>query len=181
MYFCCLFLYTNFMMKQCASLDASFWINICAGNVVTYIIDYFYLYAAAIVAREIRYPLAVLGMSAQTALLFNNWVETGTVTILNPKQPLDWFQEGENAAMALALEHNWFLLMDDANPYHRAKTAGLKVIGSSEWCILLYDHGRLTFDQARTAIQKTHTGKRLKRHALILLEELRRYKEDENG
>jgi hypothetical protein len=43
--------------------------------------------------------------------------------------------------------------------------------------VLLYDHGRITYDSAGKAIQQTHASKRLKRNALVLLEELKRHKD----
>lgn len=89
---------------------------------------------------------------------------------------MDWFQQGENAAIALAMEHDYFLLIDDANPYHRAKAAGLKVVGSSEFAVLLYDQGQITHHSAVTAIQRTHASKRQKRLAITMLETLKRLK-----
>lgn len=86
--------------------------------------------------------------------------------------------DGENAAIALALEYDYFLLIDDANPYHRAKAAGLKVVGSNEFAVLLYDHGRITYKAASAAIRQTHASKKQKRLALVALETLNRYKEN---
>ena len=163
--------------KQNASLDASFWINVCVIDLVQFVGDYFVLFVNSIVAQEIRYPLDVLGIDSRTAVLFNDWVQAGKITLQDPKQPVDWFQEGENAAIALAIENDYFLLMDDANPYHRAKAAGLKIVGSNEFTILLYDHGRIAYETAVSAIQQTHASKKQKRLALVTLETLKRIKE----
>ncbi|MCI0730923.1 MAG: hypothetical protein L0332_29940 [Chloroflexi bacterium] len=164
------------MVKQNASLDASFWINICSSTVVEYVRDYFILYVPTVVAQEIRYPLDVLGIEAYSPTLFNRWVQNGTVTVQDPKSSVNWYQQGENGAIALALEHNYLLLIDDANPYHRAKAAGLRVVGTAEFIILLYDHERLNYEAAANAIRQIRTSKRQKRTAMIVLETLKRLK-----
>jgi len=165
-------------VKQNASLDASFWINICAAGLAQFVSEYFTLFANSIVAQEIRYPLDMLGITSQAAVLFNAWIQFGKINLQDPARSIKWFQEGENAAIALAIEYDYFLLIDDANPYHRAKAAGLKVVGSNEFTILLYDHGRITYEAASTAIRQTHASKKQKRLALVTLETLKRYKEN---
>jgi len=163
-------------MKQNASLDASFWINVCAGNIVHLVSDYFQLFTPEVAAQEIRYPITALGVKARTAVLFNEWIKSGDIQLQEPAKPVDWFQSGENAAIALAVERGYFLLIDDANPYHRAKAAGLKVVGSSELAILFYEHGRITYEITVTAIRQTHASKKQKRLALTTLETLKRLK-----
>jgi predicted nucleic acid-binding protein len=163
--------------KQNASIDASFWINICEAGLIQYVNEYFLLHASPVVAREIRYPIDVLGLTSQTAAVFIQWVQSGKIILQEPERLVNWFQDGENTAIALAVEHDLFLLMDDANPDHRAKAVGLKVIGSSESAVLLYDHGWITFDTAASAIRQTHASRKQKRLALVTLETLRRSKE----
>jgi|GEM_PF-831806 predicted nucleic acid-binding protein len=163
-------------MKQNASVDASFWINICEGDIILHVDEYFQLYVPSIVAEEIRYPLDILGFEHRTVSIFNDWVENGKVVIQNPLKAVDWFQVGENAAIALALERNYFLLIDDANPYHRAKSFGLKTAGSTEIAVLLYDKDRISFTKAMEAIKKTHASRKQKRQSMIVLERLKRVK-----
>jgi predicted nucleic acid-binding protein len=158
------------MVKQSASIDASFWINACRGDIILHVADYFYLFASTTVAAEIRYPLDVLGMAARSCILFNAWVQSENVVLQDPRKTVSWFQPGENAAIALAIEQRYFLLIDDANPYHRARAAGLQVVGMSEFVVLLFDHGRLTYTGAVDAIKQTNAGKQLKRTALTTLE-----------
>lgn len=164
------------MVKQKASLDASFWINTCAANIITFVPQYFDILAPSIVTQEIRYPLDRLGISSYSGTLFAEWVQTGKITIQDPDLPVEWFQAGENAAIALALQYNYFLLMDDANPYHRAKIAGLKVIGTAEFIVLLFDHNLLSYDSAVDAMRQTHASKKQKREGLFVLESLARRK-----
>lgn len=164
------------MVKQNASLDASFWINCCAAGIIQFVSNYFQLFAPIIVATEIRYPLSVLGIQAASSVLFNTWVNSGQAILQDPQKPVNWFQQGENAAIALAVEQNYFLLMDDANPYHRAKSVGLKVIGTAEFIVLLFDHGHINYTAATDAVKQTQASKRQKRDALVALESLMRHK-----
>jgi predicted nucleic acid-binding protein len=164
-------------MKQNASFDASFWINSCVANMVTHVIDYFYLFVTDEVAGEIRYPLDVLQMRSRTATLFNEWLAQGKITLQNPKASVSWFQSGENAAIALAIEQDYFLLIDDANPYHLAKKAGLRVVGTSDFSVFLYDQGRITYDAATEALRQMQISKKQRRVAMMTLAELKRLKE----
>jgi predicted nucleic acid-binding protein len=166
------------MVKQNASIDASFWINVCAGNIVTYLDDYFHLFTTDEVAAEIRYPLDILGIRSQSSLLFNEWLKQNTITIQNPEKPVSWFQSGENSAIALAIEQRYFLLIDDANPYHRAKKAGLQVVGSSDFTIFLYDQGQVTFDSGLEVLRQIQVSKKQRRTASVVLETLKRDKDN---
>lgn len=168
--------YDTGMMKQSASIDASFWINACRGDIILYVADYFHLFSPAVVAAEIRYPLTVLGIPARSSVLFDAWLEAGKVVIQEPQKAVAWFHAGENAAIALAIEHQYFLLIDDANPYHRARSAGVQVVGTAEFTVLLFDHGRLTYMLAVDAINQTNAGKQMKRTALTMLETVARQK-----
>lgn len=164
------------MMKQNASIDASFWINSCRADVAPHVTSYFHLFVPSSVAAEIRYPLTVLGMTVYSTSLFDRWVQAGTVVIQDPQATVDWFQTGENDAIALATERNYFLLMDDANPYHRARAAGLQVVGTPEFIVFLFDHGQITYAFAVDAMKQIRANKQLKRTASTTLEMLVRQK-----
>lgn len=164
-------------MKQNASFDTSFWINVCVGNTVAYVNEYFNLFTTNEVAEEIRYPLDILGIKSQSTLLFNKWLNQDKITLQNPNNPVSWFQSGENAAIALAIEQRYFILIDDANPYHRAKNAGLSVIGSSDFTVFLYDQDHITFEGAMGALQQMQISKKLRRTASVTLESLKRLKD----
>jgi predicted nucleic acid-binding protein len=102
---------------------------------------------------------------------------SGKIRLQNPKEPVSWFQSGENAAIALAIEQDYFLLIDDANPYHLAKKAGLKVVGTSDFSVFLYDQGRITYDAATEALRQMQISKKQRRVAMMTLAELKRLKE----
>ena len=174
--------YTLSMVKQNASLDASFWINAYDANLVEFLPEYFVLFVCGMVAQEIRYPLDVLGVEgAAGPSLFVEWCESGVITLQDPREPVDWFEKGENAAIALAMERGYWLLMDDANPYHYAKSKNLKVVGTAELTVFLYDQGRLSYGEATATVKKLRSSKKQKRDAMIALEILARERGDRNG
>jgi predicted nucleic acid-binding protein len=167
--------------KQNASLDSSFWINAFHVGIVHFLPEYFNLFVCQVAAEEIRYPLDVLGILAAGPSLFDQWCKSGMVTLQNPQAPVDWFHRGENAAIALAIENGLFLLIDDANPYHLAKSQGLKVIGTMDFTVFLYDQGRLSYPAAMSTTKAIRASEKLKRGAMIILEVLARTKGDKDA
>jgi predicted nucleic acid-binding protein len=83
--------------------------------------------------------------------------------------PVDWYHVGENAAIALAIDGNYVLLIDDQNPYHFARSRGLKVVNSADFVILLYNAGRLSYITAESTIGRLGLGKHLARTPLAAL------------
>jgi predicted nucleic acid-binding protein len=165
------------MVKQNASLDASFWINAYDADLVRFLTDYFRLFVCGSVAKEIRYPLDELGVKeAAGPSLFVKWCQSGVISLEDPQKPVNWYQAGENAAIALAIERKYFLLIDDANPYHFAKSQGLKVVGTADLAVFLYDQGRLTHAETVAALKALRSSKKQKRDAMIALGILAREK-----
>jgi hypothetical protein len=70
---------------------------------------------------------------------------------------------------------------DDANPYHFAKSQGLKVIGTMDFTVFLYDQGRLSYRAAMSTIKTLRASEKLKRDAMITLESLARTKGDKDA
>lgn len=166
------------MEKQNASLDSSFWINAYAGGLTPFLTDYFCLFATRLVQTEITYPLDVLEIPSPGARLFRQWCERGLITRQDPVMSVDWFQPGENQAIALALEYGYWLLIDDNNPYHFAKSRGLPVLGSMDLAVALYDQGRLSYPQALASLQSLGASKHLVRQAMSFLAALAQLKGD---
>lgn len=160
-------------------MDASFWINCCAGGIVQFVPSYFQLLVTTPVVSEIRYPLVFLGMKTYSVDTFEQWISDGRIVLRDPDLSAEWFHPGENAAIALAVESASWLLIDDANPYHRAKAFGLRVIGTADFAILLFDQGHITADTAFKALRAVRISKGQRRQALSLLETLIRRKKEE--
>lgn len=164
-------------MKQNASMDASFWINCCAGGIVEFVPLYFSIFVTSPVLDEIRYPTTHLGMRPYSVVTFDEWITDGRIIVRQPRSPVDWFQPGENAAIALSVEADYWLLIDDANAFHRAKHFGIRVAGTTDFIILLYDQDIITKDQAQKALNAIRVSRKLRRQAFSLLESLSRRKE----
>jgi predicted nucleic acid-binding protein len=152
-----------------ASLDASFWINAHQAGLTAFLPEYFQLFVCAEVEKEILHPLTVKGLPVAVALQFQEWCEKGTITRQNPAQPVDWYHVGENAAIALAIDGRYVLLIDDQNPYHLARARDLKVVNSADMVVLLYSTGKLSYGVAESTIVRLGLGKHLVRTALAAL------------
>lgn len=165
-------------MKQNASIDASFWINCCAGGIVEFVPLYFSIFVTSPVLDEIRYPTTHLSMEPYSVVTFDEWVADGRIIVRQPRSTVDWFQPGENAAIALAVEADYWLLIDDANAFHRAKHFGIRVVGTTDFIVLLYDQNVITREQAQKALNAIRVSKKQRRQALSVLESLFRRKEE---
>jgi len=152
-----------------ASLDASFWINAHQAGLIPFLPEYFQLFVCSEVEREILHPLTTKGLPVPTALQFQEWCEAKIITRQEPSRPVDWYHVGENAAIALAIESDYVLLIDDQNPYHYARSKGLKVVNSADFVVLLYHVGKLSYTAAESTIGRLGLGKHLARTALATL------------
>lgn len=100
-----------------ASLDTSFWTIGYHAEVLPYLFDYFKIFVAPevedeILARDVRFPNVVYGYSK----LYEVFKEDKRFQIVSPQSRLGQFGRGEDAAISLALEHNWMLLINDVRP-----------------------------------------------------------------
>lgn len=120
------------MDKPNAVLDASFWINAHHGGLVDYLPDYFNLFAPTAVIQEIEYTPPDVDQLTPAGETFRQWRQSGRLKLQDPSKPADWFHPGENAAIGLAEEQGYVLLIDDQAPYHLAKARGLRVIASAD-------------------------------------------------
>jgi predicted nucleic acid-binding protein len=126
------------MGKQHAVLDSSFWINAHRSGLLEYLSDYFSLFAPTAVVQEIEYSPLGVGQLTPAGETFRRWRRSGWLNVQDPIQPVDWFHPGENAAIGLAQEQEYVLLIDDQAPYHLAKARGLPVIATADFVMLLY-------------------------------------------
>lgn len=132
-----------------ATLDTSFWINAFRAGLLDWSGELFRLSVTDVVLEEIRYPVRYLGAPSPDAAVLEEWLAGGKLRRENPKQALPWFGPGEAAAIALAEEQGYFLLMDDGRPYQYAKARGIRVIGTPDLVVLLYDRQKVTLQEAQ--------------------------------
>jgi predicted nucleic acid-binding protein len=154
------------MDRRDAVLDASFWINAHRADLVKFLPDYFNLRAPTAVIEEIEYVPSAVGQLSPAGESFRHWRQVGRLEIQDPTRAVDWFDRGENAAIALAQEQGYALLLDDQAPYHLAKARGLKTIGTTDFVVLLYADGRLSYDDALRVLVSLGIAKDLKRAAM---------------
>jgi predicted nucleic acid-binding protein len=115
-------------------------------------LELFRLAVTDAVVEEIRYPVRHLGVPASDTLVLEEWLASGKLRCENPSQALPLFGPGEAAAIALAEEQGYFLLMDDGRPYRYARARGLRVVGTPDLVVVLYDRQHITLQEARTML-----------------------------
>jgi len=157
-------------------LDASFWINACQGGLTRFPLDYFRLFTCSAVEAEILHPLITKGLPVPAAVQFQTWRESGKIALQDPSQSVDWLHVGENAAIALALEHGYLLLVDDQHAYHRSRAHKIGAISSADFVVMLYGAGHLDYDQASSTLKSLGVGRHLYRTAMAAIGALIRRK-----
>ena len=166
------------MDKRNAVLDASFWINAHHGGLVDYLPDYFNLFAPTAVIQEIEYTPPDVDQPTPAGETFRHWRQSERLKLQDPSKPVDWFHPGENAAIGLAEEQGYILLIDDQAPYHLAKARGLQVIASADFAVLLYVDRLLSYNDARAILVRSEIARHLKRAAMTALGFLARQRSD---
>jgi len=162
------------MSKRDAVLDSSFWINCHRSGIVDFLPAYFRLFAPTAVVEELERPSSRTGLLTAAGLSFNQWRLESRITVQDPQQPVDWHGVGENAAVGLALERGYWLLLDDQAPYHYCRSQGLHVLASTEFTLLLNSQGRLTYTAAMGALKQLQVHRKSVRDAQVALEVLAR-------
>ena len=125
-------------MKQNATFDASFWINVHRAGLAHLLGERYRLRYAPAVAGELREEFP-------SGRAFWARVRSGELAEAAPSgETVREFGAGERAAINLALEHpEWVLLLDDQRPFRHAADRGLRVICSPVLVVALYEEGRL--------------------------------------
>jgi len=92
------------------------------------------------------------------------------------------YGDGEKAAINLALERRFLLLIDDWRPYEAAHAAGVEVVNSLAYLVGLYEQKRITLERALQALARMTRRGTLRpewiHSALRLLAEIRRQGEN---
>jgi predicted nucleic acid-binding protein len=64
------------------------------------------------------------------------------------------YGDGERAAINLALEQKFVLLIDDWRPYEAAQATGVEVVNSLAYLVGLYEQKRITVERALKALAR---------------------------
>jgi len=67
------------------------------------------------------------------------------VTLRNPTSTLEKFHDGEAAAIALATEEGWWLLINEERPLMFARQRGIKAVTVPEFIVYLYQAQILSY------------------------------------
>ena len=129
-----------------ASLDTSFWNRASEVGVAPYLFQFFRVYYCSAVKQEIisTDPDETTLIYPQ-AMLFQVFDEDKRLHQAEPEHPLRRFGAGEAHAIALALERNWVLLINDNNPLLFARALGIPCVSVPAFCLFLYQSQKITY------------------------------------
>ena len=152
------------MEKPWAVLDTSFWVVGHRVDVLTYLFRFFTVCVpeavrAEVLAPDPRYPHRVYGYQE----LFRLLEAQGVLATRNPTQRVPQFHAGEAAALALARDEDWWLLLNEQRALTFARQQSIKAVTVPEFIVYLYDAQLLS---ARSAMAKldgiaANTGQRV--------------------
>lgn len=152
------------MEKQSAVIDTSFWVLGHRVDVLSYLFRFFTVYVPDAVREEVvasdpRYPQRVYGYQE----LFRVLEGQGVLVCRNPTQPLAQFHAGEAAALALALEEDWWLLINEQRALTFARQQALKAVTVPEFIVYLYQAQLLSYRSALAKLDGivANTGQRV--------------------
>jgi predicted nucleic acid-binding protein len=152
------------MQKQSAVMETSFWVLGHRVDVLSYLFRFFTIFVPEAVRVEVlapdpRYPQRVYGYQEMFRLL----EARGALSIHNPTQRWPQFHAGEAAALALAHEEGWWLLINEQRALTSARQHGLKAVTVPEFIVYLYQAHLLSYQSALTKLDEIapNTGQRV--------------------
>jgi predicted nucleic acid-binding protein len=112
-----------------------------------------------VLAPDSRHPQRVYGDREMSRLLDGR----GALSIRNPAQRWPQFHAGEAAALALAQEEAWWLLISEQRALTSARQRGLKAVTVPEFIVYLYQAHLLSYQSALTKLDELapNTGQRV--------------------
>ena len=162
---------------RAATFDSSFWVHAVYMDLVEFLLSDFELICTKAVENE-------LGRDNPTSHRLKALVTDKRIKRAAPRsEKIKLYGDGEKAAINLALERRFLLLIDDWRPYEAAHAAGVEVVNSLAYLVGLYEQKRITLERALQALARMTRRGTLKpewiHSALRLLAEIRR--QGENG
>ena len=164
------------MKKREAVLDASFWSVGYLARIDEYLPLYFRLLVpvaveAEIMAQDVR-DVELLYPYSQ---LYQLVKEAGHMQALNPSRKLGLYGKGEDPAISLARERGALLLINDARPYHFARSLGIKSLTVPGFIVFLTSQNRIRVSAALAKLNAIapHTSQELMEEARELVQGLK--------
>jgi len=133
---------------RAATFDSSFWVHAVYLDLVEFLLADFELICTNAVESE-------LGLDNPTSRRLKTLLADKRIKRAAPRsEKIKLYGNGERAAINLALERKFLLLIDDWRPYEAARTAGVEVINSLAYLIGLYEQKRITLERPLHALAK---------------------------
>ena len=167
------------MQKQSAVMETSFWVLGHRVDVLSYLFRLFTVFVPEAVRVEVlapdpRYPQRVYGYQEMFRLLEGQ----SALAVRNPTQRWPQFHAGEAAALALAQEEGWWLLINEQRALTATRQHGLKAVTVPEFIVYLYQAHLLSYRSALSKLDEIapNTGQRVlqaARHTFLALAQRR--------
>ena len=134
---------------RAATFDSSFWVHAVYLDLIEFLLSDFELICTKAVEDE-------LGHDNPTSRRLKALLADRSIKRAAPRsEKIKLYGDGERAAINLALERKFLLLIDDWRPYEAAQSAGVEVVNSLAYLIGLYEQKRITLERALHALART--------------------------
>jgi predicted nucleic acid-binding protein len=133
---------------RAATFDSSFWVHAVYLELVDFLLSDFELMCTKAVEKE-------LGRDNPTSRRLKVLLADRTIKRGEPRsEKIKLYGDGERAALNLALERNFLLLIDDWRPYEAAQAAGVEVINSLAYLVGLYENKQIALERTLQALAR---------------------------
>jgi predicted nucleic acid-binding protein len=133
---------------RAATFDSSFWVHAISLELVEFLLSDFELMCTKAVENE-------LGRDNPTSRRLKALLADKSIKRAEPRsEKIKLYGDGERAAINLALERKFLLLIDDWRPYEAAQAAGVEVVNSLAYLIGLYEQRRITLERVLHALAR---------------------------
>jgi len=133
---------------RAATFDSSFRVHAVYLDLVEFLLADFDLICTKAVENE-------LGRDNLTSRRLKQLLTEKSIKRAAPRsEKIKLYGDGEQAAINLALERGWLLLIDDWRPYEAAQAVGVEVVNSLAYLIALYEQRRISLERVLQALAK---------------------------
>ena len=145
-------------------METSFWVLGHRVDVLPYLFRFFSVFVPEAVRNEVlasdpRFPQRVYGYQEMFTLL----EDQNLLSVRNPVRNIAQFHAGEAAALALALEEGWWLLINEQRALTYARQQQMKAVTVPEFIVYLYAARMLSCRSALTKLDglAANTGRQV--------------------
>lgn len=133
---------------RAATFDSSFWVHAVYLDLVEFLLADFDLICTKAVENE-------LGRDNPTSRQLKQLLAEKRIRrAASRSEKIKLYGDGERAAINLALERGWLLLIDDWRPYEAAQAVGVEVVNSLAYLTGLYEQKRILLERVIQALAK---------------------------